>query len=124
MVFADLKAKLEEVVGKHKPDQLPMASRTYTIACQGSVGLVFGEVKNGEAQALRSLSICHVTSVLGKNPFEEVRVNTWLREVEFLCTVGHQVQSSKLFLQSPIEYCIGYKLLYNFLYRRTSDLKL
>ena len=86
MVLADLKAKLEEVVGKHKPDQLPMASRTYTIACQGSVGLVFGEVKNGEAQALRSLSICHVTSVLGKNPFEEVRlcVSTWLREVEYL----------------------------------------
>ena len=93
MVSADLKAKLEEVVEKHRPGQLPMASRTYTIACQGSVGLVFGEVKNGEAQALRSLSICHVTSVLGKNPFEEVQlsVSTWLREVEFLFALGHQI---------------------------------
>ena len=91
--MADLKSKLEEVVGRAKPDQLPMASKTYTIACQGSVGLVFGEVKNGEAQALRSLSICHVTSVLSKNPFEQVQlcVSTLLREVEFLCTVGHQI---------------------------------
>ena len=99
MVLADLKAKLEEVVGKHKPDQLPMASRTYTIACQGSVGLVFGEVKNWEAQALMSLSICHVTSVLGKNPFEEVCQyfvqRRGLYNYTVFCTVGHQILSSK-----------------------------
>ena len=40
--------------------------------------------------------------------------------IEFLCTVGHQVQSSKPFLQC---FSTGVLPRYNFLYRWISDSK-